>query len=457
MTKNNIYDVIVVGSGPGGAVTAFYLAKSGFRVALVEEGKKVTKLPAFSIDEVRLKYRNAGLTMAWGRPNIPYIEAKTLGGGSEINSGLYQPCTEEVLMEWTRTHQVEDLASLMEDYRALEQEFFSIQNHVQQGGGKHLGELAKKNSWNYTEVPQLEIAKENGAIFRKKSMSETYIAWAMQHGCEIICETKVESLHRKIRGGWFVHCTTKQGQTEVMNASNLFVCAGAIHSAALLMRSGISHNIGKTLAMHPTVKLVVQFLNEIKDNQIYPANVQVKQFAPELTYGCSISDKPYLAATMTLHPEKMHLLQDSYDKLAVYYASIRGYSTGRVRVLPRFSEPFVTYCLADEQRTQLLQGIERLSQAFRSFGVRELFKPFHKKNPHKLKMVNYHLFGTVPFGEDRKITAVNSYGKVHGYNDLFVSDASLFCSAPGVNPQATIMALARRNAMGFIDMHRKRH
>ena len=44
---------------------------------------------------------------------------------------------------------------------------------------------------------------------------------------------------------------------------------------------------------------------------------------------------------------------------------------------------------------------------------------------------------------------VDWFGGLHGYHNLFVNDASLLCTAPGVNPQGSIMALARRNALNF--------
>ena len=44
----------------------------------------------------------------------------------------------------------------------------------------------------------------------------------------------------------------------------------------------------------------------------------------------------------------------------------------------------------------------------------------------------------------------DSFGKVHGCEGLTLADASLFCGPLGVNPQATVMALARRNALAFL-------
>jgi choline dehydrogenase-like flavoprotein len=41
-------------------------------------------------------------------------------------------------------------------------------------------------------------------------------------------------------------------------------------------------------------------------------------------------------------------------------------------------------------------------------------------------------------------------GRVRGCEGLWLADASLFCGPLGVNPQGTVMALARRNALAFL-------
>jgi choline dehydrogenase-like flavoprotein len=61
-----------------------------------------------------------------------------------------------------------------------------------------------------------------------------------------------------------------------------------------------------------------------------------------------------------------------------------------------------------------------------------------------------HLFSSCPMGERRESCATDSFGRVHGMQDLYIADASILCDAPGVNPQGTIMALARRNALHFL-------
>ena len=71
-------------------------------------------------------------------------------------------------------------------------------------------------------------------------------------------------------------------------------------------------------------------------------------------------------------------------------------------------------------------------------------------NSSKTSIMSVHMFSSCPMGEDRDICVVDSYGKVHGQKNLWVSDASMIPSATGVNPQGTIMAFAKRNAEKII-------
>ncbi|MBW2078746.1 MAG: hypothetical protein JRI71_14615 [Deltaproteobacteria bacterium] len=61
-----------------------------------------------------------------------------------------------------------------------------------------------------------------------------------------------------------------------------------------------------------------------------------------------------------------------------------------------------------------------------------------------------YLFSYCLMGENRKRCATDSFGKVHGHKTLYIADASLLGGAPGVNPQRTIMAIVRRNALEYI-------
>ena len=65
-----------------------------------------------------------------------------------------------------------------------------------------------------------------------------------------------------------------------------------------------------------------------------------------------------------------------------------------------------------------------------------------------------HAFSSCPIGENQDRTAANSFGKLHGLDNVYINDASMIPDSPGVNPQGTIMSLARRNVLHFCDEQR---
>ena len=105
-------DIVVIGSGPGGAITACLLAEAGREVLLIEEGPflPLDSCTPFSREELRQKYRNGGQTFAFGPNKISYAEGRCVGGGSEINSGLYHRTPPEILEQWQKQFRVENLS-----------------------------------------------------------------------------------------------------------------------------------------------------------------------------------------------------------------------------------------------------------------------------------------------------------------------------------------------------------
>jgi choline dehydrogenase-like flavoprotein len=62
----------------------------------------------------------------------------------------------------------------------------------------------------------------------------------------------------------------------------------------------------------------------------------------------------------------------------------------------------------------------------------------------RVALMSIHLFSSCPMGRDPDLFPVDSWGRLVGFNNVVLADGSVLPSAPGVNPQATIMALAYR-------------
>ncbi len=94
-------DVVVVGSGPCGAVVAKELTDAGRRVVLLEEGPPFTP-PEYELDggiSMARTMREGGLRATRGTV-LPTMQAIALGGGSLVNSAICNRAPEFVLNRW---------------------------------------------------------------------------------------------------------------------------------------------------------------------------------------------------------------------------------------------------------------------------------------------------------------------------------------------------------------------
>ena len=95
-------DVVVVGSGAGGAVAARELAEAGLKVIVLEEGEHFDRRDFTGPPPERLRrfYRGNGLTFTIGVPTISLPIGRGVGGSTLINSGTCFRTPDFVLDSW---------------------------------------------------------------------------------------------------------------------------------------------------------------------------------------------------------------------------------------------------------------------------------------------------------------------------------------------------------------------
>ena len=473
-------DVLVIGSGAGGATTAATLAEAGHDVIVVEEGSWVEQgsVRPFSLDQMDRQYRSGGVTVALGLPSIAYTEGRCAGGGTEVNSGLYRRPPEETLETWRTRYRIADFAS--DDLFAICAEV-EDELSVQTVPGEHtpasriLRRGAERLGLRNEEIPRWMTYPEGGDATegRRQSMTRTYLPRARAAGARLLCDHRLDSIERRGDTAATARLTfTPPGAERSSDVTIAFrdviVCGGAIQTPAILQRAGLRHRVGRTLAVHPTVKLSARFDGEVNtpdDVSVF----QVKEFAPNLSFGGSASHPGLVALALTDNWRDFGSAVTSWPDLAVYYAAITSQGRGLVQAIPGVRDPLVTYRLTRRDRHLLGQGLSRLALVMLEAGAEEVY-PSYQDAPvvrnrgdlakvadsfsaNRASVMTVHLCSTAPMGEDDTRCAVDSHGLVRGTRNVYVNDASLLPEAPGVNPQASVMAVAIRNARRYCDRH----
>ncbi len=338
---------------------------------------------------------------------------------------------------------------------------------------RKLGEGAHRLNWKCLEVPRW-LRYEPFAVLegrppaRRRSMTETYVPRALHAGCRLLPDTRVRRLTRLSARRWTIEAErtlrAERPARVSIEAESVFVCAGAIQTPALLRRSGLRTNVGNALRLHPMIKVIAEFPEDVNTLDMGVPAEQVKEFAPDFTFGASISSPPYLA--LGLRDRRDRCAVSDWRRMAVYYAATSSRGQGSIRPLPGWRDPLVRYRITPEDMTLLSDALQKLALLLFQAGATTVYPSIERAQPvtspdeldrlgdalrsGQPNLMTVHLFSSCPMGEDRRRCAVNSFGKVHGHDNLYVSDASILCSAPGVNPQGSIMALARRNALRFL-------
>ena len=465
-------DVLIIGSGAGGAVTAARIAAAGRSVTIVEEGPWVDPdaVEPFSLDEMVAKYRHQGACAALGNPGIAFAEGRCVGGSTEINSGLYHRLPPELAEEWRREYGIAEFDATTLDRYAKEVEDGITVSQLPgapppSSAALELG--ARKLGWRAVEFAR--VFAYEGERGTKQTMVRTFIPRALEHGAVVMAECTVTRLLRagdRITGARAVR-RLPDGTTEDLEirAEHVFVCGGAIQTPALLQRSGIRAHIGQGLKFHPTVKVAARFDHEL-DHADVPMH-RVTEFGPHLTIGGSASRRGHVALALAdTASSAAAAAMAHWEQVVVYYAAIRSEGSGKVRAIPGLRAPLVTYQMTEADMSRLARGLVHLGEALLEAGALELYPsiaggPIVRTRAELVgwwdalsrsrgNLMTVHLTSTVRMSTDPALAGADSFGNVWGYRNLRVNDASLLPDAPGVNPQAAIMTIATRNADHFL-------
>lgn len=420
------WDLVVAGSGPGGAITASKASESGESVLVVEMGTWIdSEVPHHTPEQMRRFFRFGGQEVAISLSPLPFAQGMTVGGGSEINSGLYHRLPESVLPDWLS--RLGDIGPIdYEDAAAAVENRLFVQKQERSSLGVYenspIVEIGSHLGWTGGVVPRWRTYE--GTRFRHHGMSETYLQDAMSHGAKLLVEHKVTS-YSLVGDRVRVELTGKSCKHHI-DAATLCLSAGTIGTPEILWRSGTAKAKDFSFGFHAMLREAAVFDRDVNDlHDIDPHQTWSKDAKRKI--GAAVGTPQLLASTLAT---KNVDYDGEFSRVGTYYISTP--FIGKSGMIP-LGANLVPYFSVD---AKMKEELHQCALILRNSLIEVGGQPLGALNS---SISTVHIFSSLPLGQnhvlDRYANVLNSDGRV------FVRDASILPSAPLVNPQGPLMHL----------------
>ncbi len=479
-------DVVIVGSGAGGAAAAATLAEAGLDVIVLEAGDAYNRdsYPSDPLDAIASLYRDAGLTIAEGRPPIPVPVARTVGGTTVINSGTCFRAPEPVLEHWRARYGVEWANRLDPDFveaeeflrvTPLDPERMGRNGQLAMEGAAAIGASGGPISRNAGNCVQCSSCPYGCRLDAKRGMHVSYVPRAVAAGARL--RTGVEARRVLVEDGRAVgvRCAARAAGERNGNRRPYTVRArratilagGALGTPELLLRSGLGgEQVGRNLHMHPACWVGGRYNEAVRGWKGVMQSYYVDEWESErLLLEATFTPLPFGGAWLRGSGRAHQQAILDFEHVSSIGVQLTDESSGRVRIAGDGSIR-ANYRLSDEDAGRVVFGIARAAEVHFAAGATEVYPNIARAQvlrpgevaefeatrfkPSELRLEAFHPMGTARIASDPREGVCAADGSVNGVADLHVADASLFPSAVGVNPMMTIIAFSKQIAAGLL-------
>jgi choline dehydrogenase-like flavoprotein len=472
-------DVVVVGTGAGGAVVGRELAEAGLAVVFVEEGRYFDRSDftgrAFNMQHKL--YRRGGATFSLGNVAIPIPLGVSVGGTTTINSGTCYRTPDRVLAQWRDELGLAELApDVMAPYferveavlgvARAKAEFLGGNGRVIARGCDALGfsrhgPLAR----NAPDCDGQGVCCFGCPTDAKRSTNVSYVPLALRAGAELFTSAKVTRVLVESGRAHGVVARTEDGHTLTVRARAVVLACGSILTPLILARHGLgatSGQLGKNLSIHPASGALAEFDEQILGWKGIPQGYAIEDLHDEgiLYEGAAVPLEMTMSFSQLIGPDLVRLAE-SFDHVASFGFLVEDTSRGSVGEV--MGQPVIRYWLRDEDVAHIKRGLDVLAQVYFAAGARVVHTPIagfdvlrgeddlaRLRRAHirawDLDLSAYHPLGTARMGTDPSSSVVDASHQLHDCAGLYVVDGAAVPTSLGVNPQVTIMALATRAA-----------
>ena len=508
-------DVVIVGSGCGGAVCAKNLAEAGNRVMVVEKGYYwgAKHLPMSEKDGAIHLYANGG-AISSDDNSIYIIAGQSWGGGGTVNWSASLQTQAFVRKEWADTGLPFFTSSEFQDSldRVCHRMGVSTEHVEHNKNNQILADGARKLGYSQKTVPQNTGGNKHycgyctlgcGAA-EKQGPVVSFLPDAQKAGAQFMEGLQVDEVVFKsingnptavgVKGSWKsrdsfggVNGSDRTTRKVIINAKRVIVSAGSLESPLLLLRSGLKNpQIGRNLYLHPTTMIYATFpdqepikpweggilTNLVDECQNLDGNHHgVKLECITMLPSWILPNQPWTSGL------DLKMRASKFPYLAGQFAIVREKVPGRVYPDPADGRCRIAYTPTAMVAEHAMVGLVALAKIFYLEGAKEIFlgtagmptftrpdvaaatdngegvnDPAFQSWLAEVQKIGLslpnskwgtaHQMGSCRMAATQRAGVVDPKGKVWGVEGLYVSDASVFPSASGVNPMVTNMAIS---------------
>lgn len=490
-------DIVIIGSGIGGATTALALAPSGRSIVILERGPRLTDSDAARCD--RAIFRDGVF-----RPVEEWLD----GSGQGFNPGNYyyvggnSKFFGAVMLRYRREDfgEMQHLGGVspawpisydeMEPWYQKAEELFEVRGDARQDPT----EPSHTGDYNFPPVPDeptistlrnqlvragvtpssLPLAVDHKAWLArgetpwdafpdttgaKKDAENTALVKALAFAnVTLISGAKVTRLGTGTSGHVsFVEFTQKdagtsdQARQKRLGVGTCILSAGAVNSAALLLRSAnndhptglangsdnvgrhfMNHNCSAVLALHPWRRNTAVYQKTLQFNDFYLSGGPMNKPLGNVQLLGKISGEILSAQTGLPVWAARQIAAHSVD----WYAMSEDLPNRDSRVSLKGDRIVLDWKRTNWEAHQAL--VRKVKSVLRKAGSPVVIsRPFDRQTPS-------HQCGTTRFGADPSNSVLDLYCRTHDHRNLFVVDAGFLPTSAAVNPALTIAAQALR-------------
>lgn len=287
-------------------------------------------------------------------------------------------------------------------------------------------------------------------------------------GAEILTECEIETL--EIAEGRVAAVNARRrGDAVKLHARTVILAAGAIHTPAILLRSGGpegvsngSGQVGRNLMRHfidyylvyPKADVRGGLLKQLALNDLYRKDgvklgtIQSNGQLP-LPSSLALSFRENLKAIWPPLAKLFPLIRPLVEMRAAQlragaYAMVAfgedlPYQRNRIFLSDERKHINLSYSISRQDQKRLETFRKLIIEALRPFRAKTIFRAHQN-------FVLGHVCGTCRFGDDPATSVLDRNNRSHEISNLYVTDASFFPTSSGTNPSLTIAANALRVA-----------